>query len=203
MEQERKDEWRAILGFEGTYEVSRKGEVRSLTRTLADGRTFKGRLLKPWRSNTGYLLVTLPGGVKKKVHRLVAEAFIPNPDHMPFVLHADGSRDNNEAENLRWGTNSDNLHDAIVHGTYRNVAAEKPECKNHHPFTPDNIYTPPGTNYRVCIRCRTERQSQKLLPNDPRHGTLAGYAAGDRCSACRKARSEYQKQWAKRKREND
>ena len=90
--------WCPIKGFEGLYEVSDQGRVKSIG--YGDD-----RILKPQRIKTGYLLVGLRKNREQKwylVHRLVAQAFIPNPDNLPQVNHKDENKDNNFVHNLEW-----------------------------------------------------------------------------------------------------
>lgn len=104
--------WKDIRGYEGIYQVSTRGRVKALPRTVTDslGRTTKrnARILStPPSVQTGYPSINLTkDGVTKthSVHRLVAEAFIPNPSGLPCVNHKDESRDNNNVENLEWCT---------------------------------------------------------------------------------------------------
>ena len=96
--------WKAIVGYEGIYEVSDLGRVRSL-------KHGKEKILKPGNNGRGYLFVVLckDGKYKNtKVHRLVAEAFIPNPLHLETVNHKDEYKTNNSASNLEWMTRADN-----------------------------------------------------------------------------------------------
>lgn len=101
------EEWRDVPGYEGLYQVSNLGNVRSVGRCITDThctRRFSGRRLKQF-VNRGYKVVTLSKqGVLKqiKVHRLVAEAFIPNPESYPEVNHKDENKANNLVGNLEW-----------------------------------------------------------------------------------------------------
>ena len=99
--------WKDVIGFEGHYQVSNKGKVRSI-------KNNKIKELKPYKEikRCGYLSVylRLPGQkFTKKVHRLVAEAFIPNPNGFPEVNHIDENKENNCVENLEWCTGEYNL----------------------------------------------------------------------------------------------
>lgn len=111
------EEWRPVADYEGLYEVSDQGRVRSLDRIDAGGRRRPGRVLTPHTLRHGYLQVTLPGRDHRTLHRLVAAAFVANPDAYPIVRHLDGVKTNNRAENLAWGTYAMNTADAQRHGT--------------------------------------------------------------------------------------
>lgn len=107
--------WKDIKGFEELYQVSNLGRVKSLERTLTrkNGTPFyvKERILKTTNDHSGYPYVTLiilKKRVLKPVHRLVAEAFIPNPENKPCIDHIDCVRTNAQVENLRWVTHSEN-----------------------------------------------------------------------------------------------
>lgn len=103
--------WKPIKGYEGIYEVSSYGRVRSLDRYVCRGNgtqpvLIRGNMKHP-HLHCGYLYVGLNKDGKKKscfVHRLVAEAFIPNPHNYPFINHKDEVRQNNHYENLEWCT---------------------------------------------------------------------------------------------------
>lgn len=108
------EDWKYI---NETYQVSSLGEVRSIDRVVAcsDGRVrhFKGTILKPYTDKKGYKMVALWDKTTNKhkgylVHRLVAQAFIPNPDNLPDVNHKDEDKGNNRADNLEWCTNEYN-----------------------------------------------------------------------------------------------
>lgn len=104
------EEWRPIAGFEGRYEVSNFGAVRSLP---WPGHHNKTIILKTFQQNSGYLVATLNGGKKMLVHRLVAEAFLENPDKKPYINHKDGDKTNNNLGNLEWVTPKENYNHCI------------------------------------------------------------------------------------------
>ena len=97
--------WKDVAGYEGFYQVSNRGNVRSLARVDSLGRKCRGRALKQGYSGGGYPQVDLYKNGKRKIrliHRLVAGAFIPNPESLPQVNHIDEDKDNNNLENLEW-----------------------------------------------------------------------------------------------------
>ena len=97
--------WRPVVGYEGLYEVSSYGRVRSLDRYDRRNQFRKGKLLKNRDNGNGYLICILSknGIVKNKyIHRLVLEAFIPNPDNLSEVNHKDEDKTNNNVDNLEW-----------------------------------------------------------------------------------------------------
>lgn len=111
------EKWRPIKGYEGLYEISNIGNVKSLARKVSNGHAlvdYDERLLKPNVLAKGYLQVTLYNGKSRRgfqVHRLVAEAFIPNNDNMPQVNHKNGNKQDNRTCNLEWTDNKGNqLH---------------------------------------------------------------------------------------------
>lgn len=126
------EEWRSIRGFEGLYEVSDQGMVRSLDRYVnAKSGSFtkiKGVTMKPQKNHKGYMAVVLHKDGKpftKFVHRLVAEAFIENKENLPQVNHKDTNKTNNAVVNLEWISNYDNMKHAIEHGCYKNAFTTK------------------------------------------------------------------------------
>ena len=114
------EEWRDVVGYEGRYQVSSMGRVKSLERKVTKGdgeRTVKERFLKPNVSYGGYLMVALYAGGKRKmlkVHRLVCQAFHDNPDNKSDVNHINEDKADNRACNLEWCTRRENIN----HGTH-------------------------------------------------------------------------------------
>lgn len=115
METTIKEEWRPVKGFEEFYEVSSLGRVRSLDRIYPDAivnckgekqaYVHKGQMMKGFQMDNGYVALVLKGMNRIKrflVHRLVADAFIENPDNFPQVNHKDECKTNNAAYNLEW-----------------------------------------------------------------------------------------------------
>ena len=99
--------WRDVVGYDGLYKVSDKGHVYSVERRDPRGIKIGGRMLKPRDVGNGYLQVALfKNGERKNkyIHRLVTEAFIPNPENHPDVNHLDEIKSNNELSNLEWCT---------------------------------------------------------------------------------------------------
>ena len=100
--------WKDIEGYEGRYQVSNLGRVKRVT---------TGRILKSCKNRGGYLYVNLcKQGVvsNKRIHRLVAQAFIPNPENKSDINHIDEDKTNNTVTNLEWTTRKENLN----HGTH-------------------------------------------------------------------------------------
>ena len=123
------EEWRDVAGYEGLYQVSNFGEVKSMPREISyinrygykttvktiEKKMTPSNVGRGWMNKCGYLSVMLTINGKQKrvgVHRLVAQAFIPNPDNKPQVNHIDGNKHNNKVDNLEWVTREENMQHA-------------------------------------------------------------------------------------------
>ena len=109
------EEWRDIPGYEGAYQVSSLGNVRSI-------RWHKPMVLKPSKMGRGYLQCHISYKGKEQylyVHRIVAMAFVTNEDNRPYVNHIDGNKTNNDADNLEWVEPYENTYHAMASGLWQ------------------------------------------------------------------------------------
>ena len=121
------EEWRDVVGYEGLYQVSDQGRVKSLERKNSSGGTIKERILKPRINRDGYLRLNLYAGGKQKtlaVHRLVCQAFHENTSTKPQINHINEIKTDNRACNLEWCTRIENCN----HGS-RNERIAKSRAK--------------------------------------------------------------------------
>lgn len=130
--------WKPVVGFEGAYEVSNTGKVRSLDRYVNaknNSKTFiSGIIRKPQKNHKGYLSVVLSKhctSYTKLIHRLVAEAFIPNPKNLPQVNHIDTDKTNNNVSNLEWVTGLENIRHAFANGCFKYTQKHLEASKNN------------------------------------------------------------------------
>lgn len=155
--------WQAIPGYEGVYEASSLGRIRSLDHEhphwTGNGRVRRtGKLLSPATNPGGYSILTLSKHGQHRgvqVHVLVLEAFVgPRPSAEMDACHGNGDPSDNRLENLRWDTKSANALDTVRHGTH--PQSRRTSCKRGHEFTPENTDTSePG--HRRCKTCRGSR----------------------------------------------
>lgn len=147
--------WKTLPGVTGV-EVSTLGRVRTLDRVTSSEtitRFTKGRVLKQSGNNYGYLKVSIPVDgkpVTKKVHRLVAQTFLPNPDNLPQVNHKSCIRTNNNVENLEWCSRSYNMK-------YREKYGISNTESQGHPVFAVNL-----TTIKV-YRFRSQREAERAL----------------------------------------
>lgn len=147
------ERWLPVPGFEGKYDVSDQGRVRSwVTRGVP-----KPHVLSDVPKNGyGHPICALYQEHTQRslhsVHALVLLAFVgPRPDGM-LTRHLDGDPTNNHLSNLVYGTPSENAMDAVRHGT--NCQAVKTHCPSGHEYTPENTYVRPGFGHRLCRTCQ-------------------------------------------------
>jgi len=152
------EEWRAVVGWEGLYEVSNMGRVRSLTRKVAFGRGWRiaeGKVLKPvpMRGSAYYRIVNLQSPERRNSTRtiawLVLEAFVgPRPPKYDSC-HGSGGTLDDRLENLRWDTRKENIIDQIRHGNHANT--NKKRCPYGHLLKAPNLLKRRG---RACKTCK-------------------------------------------------
>ena len=158
--------WKPIAGYEGIYEVSDRGRVRSLDRVDSIGHRWKGQIIRSHAvSPRGYQGVALyrgePRAWQPLVHRLVLEAFVgPCPEGME-ACHGDGDTTNNAVTNLRWDTPSENSYDTVRHGNHHH--ARKEACKRGHAYVPENLCGGAAARrgWRRCKACSRELDSAR------------------------------------------
>jgi hypothetical protein len=126
-----KEKYKDVFGYEGLYQVSNYGNVKSIDRLIRNSRNkncfvkCSGKKIKPFFKN-GYKFVALSKNGKPRhhyIHRLVLTAFVGPPKSKKECRHLDGNRRNNNVSNLEWGTRKQNMADAIEHG--RTTRGEK------------------------------------------------------------------------------
>lgn len=157
------ERWLPVVGYEGLYEVSDQGRVRSLDRVDSVGRSLTGRVLRPallgGQSKYWAIGLSRAGQTKQRaIHHLVAESFIgPRPDDATVVRHLDDDRSNNTPGNLAYGTHSDNRIDSVRNGTH--WIAGRTHCARGHEYVGGNLTyrSDRGNTYRVCESCRLAR----------------------------------------------
>ncbi len=176
------EEWKAVVGYEGYYEVSNYGRVKGLNRTIqrSDGRmvTIPERILSPVLDTDGYRQCKLCRDGKYKtvgVHCLVARAFIPNPDNLEDVNHKNFNRADNHVSNLEWKTHGDNVRYSIEakrHFCTRDLTgANNPNYKNdtlknfyaEHPEERMKLARPRGQNGRAKKVMMIDPVSEKII----------------------------------------
>lgn len=158
--------WKPVPGYEGIYEVSDHGRVRSVDhvgRYRNGTRLNRGRVLRPDAKKYGHQYVNLSRDrrkVKAYVHRLVLTAFIGPAPVGTEGCHNDGDASNNRLDNLRWDTHSENNRDQVKHGTH--PWASKKVCPlGHELVAPNLIRSVAAKGYRGCLACSRGRSKAK------------------------------------------
>lgn len=152
------EQWRDAPGYEGLYLVSDLGRVKTCATGRIKAQVFAGKYLQACLSKNGK-------AINKSVHRLVALAFIPNPDGKPEVNHIDGNKANNTASNLEWVTSSGNKLHAYA------------------------------TGLNVHYTRRVRRSDGEVFPSIKAAAHAIGGTKGNICTACRTGGNAYGYQW--------
>lgn len=146
--------WKDLTGYIGIYQVSNNGRIKSLSRKIVrkNGQIaiVKEKILKSKKDRYGYFFIVLSNNNIRKtilVHRLVAAAFIPNPENKPCIDHIDGDRANNHADNLRWVTVKENQNNPITKSKWIGKKA-----KPHHEKAVEQIKNGIVVNVFVSIQ---------------------------------------------------
>lgn len=146
--------WKEVKEFEGEFEVSNTGCIR---------RTSTGNVLKTRKDKDGYETITLKwskGEKNRRLHRLVCEAFHGEaPKGKNLALHGPAGISDNSSENLRWGSQSDNMRDRSREGKCVNL--NKTHCPKGHPYSEENTLRLTGKASRTCKTCRKSAREGK------------------------------------------
>lgn len=160
--------WKDIEGFEGLYQVSNLGRVKSKERNVINHKCGSTRIvhefiMNPWDNGNGYLVVTLNNKRNRKnryVHRLVAEHFVENPFAHQYINHLDYNKRNNKADNLQWCTQAENIAYSAEH-----MKKPKTVCRKSNTgekYISSRAKCGKITHYRVCVN--GVEKSFKTLP---------------------------------------
>lgn len=174
--------WLPVVGFEGWYEVSDRGVVRSVDRTViyVNGNSVfhKGQIMSMVTKRSGHFAVGLrrnSGGFRRYVHRLVLEAFVgPCPEGL-IACHNNGDPTDNRLENLRWDTPSSNMFDKQAHGT--DHQRNKTHCPRGHALeVPNLVPSKLDIGIRDCLACNLGRKRTVNYMGDLQAASDAAYA---------------------------
>lgn len=151
--------WKPIPKWEGYYEVSDRGRIRSVDRTITTkagwNQFLRGQVMSQHANDYGYLYsMACRGNMQKRiwVHRAVLEAFVECRPEGKVCMHIDNDPTNNTVENLRWGTQQENIQQCVREGRQHNM--NKTHCKRGHPFATWNLAPSAlAQGKRACLAC--------------------------------------------------
>jgi hypothetical protein len=156
------EQWKPIPGFEGVYEVSDLGNVRSLARTNAQGKRYKGKLLRVATVPRTKVrqVVLFKDGVRHSstVHKLVLTTFVGPAPEGQEVVHLDGDSSNNALTNLKWGFRTETAQSLVRRGTH--VHTRKERCPRGHLLEEGNLTAfSKSKGWRSCLACSKAHKS--------------------------------------------
>lgn len=190
------EEWRDVIGYEGLYQVSNYGLVKS----LYDGRhkKFRELIMRPGMDTKGYLFVTLYKDDKPKplrINRLVAMAFIPIPEHLKHipieeldVEHIDANRGNNRLDNLRWNTHKGNMENPLT----RQRISEAKKGKHHTEETKRKMSESRINGKKSKCVLQLDKETDEVIKEWPSLGEVQrqlGYSQANICNCCKGKRN--------------
>lgn len=178
------ENWVDIPGYESYYQVSDRGRVKSLRRTITrsngSAQTIQERILRPGTVDSGHLHVSLSAFDKsrktERVHQLVMLAFVGTTPEGLEICHNDGDHKNNSLSNLRFDTHAENMRDVIRHGG--NAYTRRTHCPKGHEYTPENTGAIKGRGGRYCRTCKSEGWKEwdaQKPPRDPQTRCRKGH----------------------------
>lgn len=133
--------WKDIEGWEGLYRISNLGNVKSLSRKVnvrnGHTRTTKEKILIPILQATGYVMIFLGKNNQRSIHRLVAQAFIPNPENKRTVNHLNGIKTDNREVNLEWATYLENMRHSFKNALHVSLKGEE---RYNSKLTEDEVF---------------------------------------------------------------
>jgi hypothetical protein len=146
------EEWRPVVGYESTYQVSSLGRVSSRPRVGTPG-----GLLKHFKAGEYPAVKLVQDGVQRThhVHKLIADAFLGPRPFGHVIRHLDGDHFNCRLSNLKYGTESQNQQDSVLHGTHKNI--KKTHCPKGHDYAVHAYRIPSRPGARYCRRCQSDR----------------------------------------------